>query len=155
MPPPVCKGFVLLVFFAASLPASLVLAHASLLSASPAPGETVPPRLAQIRLEFDDSLLADSTFVVYAKGFQAVTGISPQVEGNILIAALASPLAPGTYTVQWKAVTEDGHSVDGSYQFGVSESASNRLSWLSMVGATVLVVLGLVGARYVIRRRML
>jgi hypothetical protein len=143
------------VFFVVSLIAYPAFAHASLLSASPAPGETVPPGLARIRLEFDDSLAAGSTIVVYGEGFQAVAGISPQVEGNILIAALASPLAPGAYTVQWKAVSEDGHSVDGSYQFGVSESASNRLSGLSTVGAIVLVVASLVGAGYVIRRRML
>jgi hypothetical protein len=93
--------------------------------------------------------------MVYGEGFQAVAGISPQVEGNVLIAALASPLTAGAYTVQWKAVTGDGHSVEGSYQFGVSESASNRLSGLPMVGAIVLVVLGVVGAGYVIRRRML
>lgn len=32
-------------------------------------------------------------------------------------AALSAPLAPGTYTVQWKASGKDGHVIRGSYQF--------------------------------------
>ncbi|MGH2524130.1 MAG: copper resistance protein CopC, partial [Anaerolineales bacterium] len=77
-------------------------------------------------------------------------------EGVMLRAALPAPLAPSTYTVQWKAVTGDGHSVEGSYQFGVSESARAQSAW-RIVGGVVavlaaLVVLGLSGV-YFARRR--
>jgi len=32
-------------------------------------------------------------------------------------AALAAPLAPGSYTVEWKASGKDGHVIRGKYQF--------------------------------------
>jgi len=132
-------------------------AHASLVSAAPAPGETVPPALAEIRLTFDEPLTVGSTFVVYAGGFQVVSGIAPQVEGQTLRASLAAPLASGTYAVQWKAVTEDGHSVEGSYQFGVSEAASKGkgTNWLPVIGGGLLVGAILILAAFVFRRRVL
>ena len=61
-----------------------------------------------------------STFVVFAQALQTVEGILPAVEGDTLRAALSTPLAPGTYTVQATAVTDDDHSVEGSYQFGAT-----------------------------------
>ncbi|MGH2524071.1 MAG: copper resistance CopC family protein, partial [Anaerolineales bacterium] len=103
--------------------ASPALAHASLVSADPAPGVTVPATFAEISLTFDEALIPGSTFTLFTNSFQKLEGISPRVEGVMLRAALPAPLAPSTYTVQWKAVTGDGHSVEGSYQFGVSEAA--------------------------------
>ena len=80
----------------------------------------------------------------FTRNFLPVAGIVAQVEkGRELSVHLAEPLIPGTYTVQWTAVTLDGHSVEGSYQFGVSPGGG--VSWGSWVPvAAGAVIIGLV-----------
>ena len=96
------------------------LAHAELVAAEPAPGETVPAGLAKLRLTFNEPISPASQVVVYADQFQTVAGVTSTVEGDVLQASLATPLDEGTYTVQWTALGSDGHPVQGTYQFGVS-----------------------------------
>jgi methionine-rich copper-binding protein CopC len=124
-------------------------AHAELLDADPRPGATVSSP-AEIRLTFTEPLSAGSAFVVYAAGFQAVPGIAPNVEAASLRATLAAPLAPGDYAVQWKAVSVDGHTTEGSYQFRVVESGGVP-AWVWGLGAA-LVVSG-VSAAIVLKRQ--
>jgi len=96
----------------------VALAHAGLISAHPLPGSTVPGPVTTIRAQFDERLEPDSTFTLTTGLFQNVVGVNPILEGDTLRVGLATPLPPGRYTVQWRAVTEDG-STTGSYQFGV------------------------------------
>jgi methionine-rich copper-binding protein CopC len=100
-----------------------VLAHAELLSSQPAAGSTVPAGLAALTLTFSEPLGPGSGLVVFASQFQTVAGVTSTVAGPVLSAAIAPPLAQGTYTVQWTAVSTDGHPVQGTYQFAVSAPA--------------------------------
>ena len=106
--------------------------------------------LANSWLTFVESLAPTSGVVLLTTGFQTVPGIVPQVEGNVIRATLEGPLAPGAYTVQWTAVSEDGASVQGSYQFGVNES---RLGWLPVAGGVVAIVAFVMGVGWLARRR--
>lgn len=103
--------------FALALPA---LAHPELVAAVPAPGATVPPGLAQLRLTFNEPVSQGSQVTVYTEQFQVVAGVSTYLDGNDLVARLGSRLGEGAYTVQWLALGPDGQPVEGSYQFGVS-----------------------------------
>jgi methionine-rich copper-binding protein CopC len=128
-------------------------AHARLVSSAPAAGETVAQPPAELLLIFDENLGAGSTLVVYAGMFQPLDGTGVSIEGPHMRATLAEPLQTGTYTVEWTAVTDDGHRVGGSYQFSVqadsTEPAAAAWPWLVGVGGVaLLVVLG-----YWIRRR--
>ncbi len=105
-----------------ALAATPALAHATLVSSEPAAGTTVSDRLRGITLTFDEPLGAGSHVDLYSGAFQAVAGVTSSVDGPVLRAALAAPLAPGNYTVQWTAVSADGHSAEGSYQFAVAPS---------------------------------
>jgi methionine-rich copper-binding protein CopC len=116
--------------------AAPALAHASLVSAEPPAGSTVPASPAELRLTFDAPLSFDSRLVLYAEGFQAVAGLAAVVEGPVLTAAVPNRLAAGTYTVQWMAVSQDGHTTQGSYQFGVAPPA--RPPWPAVLGAGLL-----------------
>jgi methionine-rich copper-binding protein CopC len=133
-------------------------AHATLLSASPAPGEVAPPTLKDITITFDSLLSPGNTVVMFSGTFLPVPGIVSQVErGQELAVHFPAPLLPGTYTVQWTAVTFDGHSVEGSYQFGVSKASgvSPWVIWLP-VTAGVMVIAGtlMVGWGWLVRLRI-
>jgi hypothetical protein len=110
-------------------------------AAVPAPGSTVSGSPSEIRLTFDEPLVAGSTFVVYASAFQSTPGVAPVIEGASLHAHLASPLAPGDYTVQWKAVTADGHTTEGSYRFRV-QPPTGAPPWAWGVGLVVALAAG-------------
>jgi hypothetical protein len=119
-----------------------VFAHADLARAVPAPGSTVGPELAEIRLTFTEALSSGSTVEVLGEGFQSVPGLTVKIVERELVAVLAGPLMPGAYTVHWAIVTADGHSQSGSYQFAIGAAASTS-PVLSIV-AVVVVSLGLI-----------
>ncbi len=119
-----------------ALTASPVLAHASLVHSVPAAGETVSPGLTQIALTFDEPVSGNSTVTLYADGFTPVPGVAVAADGDTLQATLAAPLTPGTYTVQWTALSADGHTSTGSYQFALA-GTSPRLPWGGALAAAV------------------
>jgi len=123
-----------------ALPAS---AHAELVSASPGPGEVVPEPLTEIVLKFDDEITDQSQIQLIAADFQLAANWSQTVDGKTLTAAFEQSPPPGTYTVAWTAVTSDGHTTTGSYQFAVSQanSVAGGRPTLTMM-AVGLVVLG-------------
>jgi methionine-rich copper-binding protein CopC len=134
-----------------------VLAHADLVSSVPAAGSTVPARLGDLTLTFSEPLGAGSGVVIFAEQFQTVAGVTSTIDGPVLSAAIAPPLEQGTYTVQWTAVSTDGHPVEGSYQFAVSAPAFGaglgpRIAFLSSLifGTLALAVVALLA---VFRRR--
>ena len=49
-----------------------------------------------------------------------MTTVHDSAEPTIIYAPLEQSLQSGSYTVQWTAVSEDGHEITGSYQFKVS-----------------------------------
>ena len=112
-------------------------AHASLVSASPAPGSTVKASLDTARLHFNEALEAGSTLAIYGQNFQALDGVQVSLAGQDLLAKMPAPLAAGTYTMQWTAVSDDGHTSQGSYQFGVRAASVPLQSALWLAGLFV------------------
>ncbi len=110
----------LLALAALGLAALPALAHADLVSSEPAAGATVPAGLNELRLTFSEPVGPGSGVVLFAEEFQPVAGVTSTTDGEVLNAVWALALGEGTYTVQWTAVSLDGHPVQGSYQFGVS-----------------------------------
>jgi methionine-rich copper-binding protein CopC len=107
-----------------------VFAHAKLLSEVPAaadaasaPAQTTPVK--ELRLVFSEALnLAFSKVKVTDKaGSEVALGavaLDPK-DDKTLVAPLTDPLAAGEYTVDWSAVSNDGHKTTGSYSFKVAE----------------------------------
>ncbi len=129
----------------------VALAHAGLISADPLPGSTVPGPVTVIRAQFDDRLEPGSTFTLTTGFFQTVMGVNPILEEDTLRASLATPLPPGRYTVQWRAVTEDGGGTTGSYQFGVGQTLGAEI-WVG--GFIILAGLAAGGGFIYYRRRV-
>lgn len=119
----------------------VVAAQADLISADPVPGTTVAGSPSIIRLSFSQPLEDASRMDLFTGQFQVVPGVTTQLAGSELRGVLGQPLAPATYTVQWTAVTDNGVSTRGSYQFAVAAQTSSlfggRLTAAVAAAATI------------------
>ena len=114
---------------AAALTAALVLgsvapalAHAQLRSTTPAAGSSAQTAPAEVVVNFSESLEgAFSTLIVRDAAGKRVDKADSHVEGDNKTTMRVSlpPLEPGTYTVDWRAVSTDTHRVDVSFTFRV------------------------------------
>jgi len=117
-------AFSVLVFFLAhALP---VLAHASLLSADPAPNALLETSPAHVRILFTEPVtLGFSRISVFAQSGQQVDNADLKIDNsdNTALAVTLPPLGNGTYLVSWQVISAvDGHTTDGSFPFGVGVS---------------------------------
>jgi copper transport protein len=134
-----------------SAAASPAWAHAELADASPAPGSGLPQAPGAVVVRFNEPLnrRLSSIEVLDASGRDVGEGPTRAVEGdpNAMKRRLGL-LSPGVYTVEWITVsTVDGHTLHGSYSFGIGTSASADESvraspidsegWLGLVGRFV------------------
>lgn len=105
---------------AVTLAAGPAAAHARLVSATPAPNATVAATRT-VSLTFSERTVpAFSGFdVVNAAGEKIAVETSVAGDGKTLTGTLARPLAAGTYRVDWRIASSDGHRMTGSYTFTV------------------------------------
>jgi hypothetical protein len=97
-------------------------AHAQLQDAVPPVGGTVTSA-SQVRLHFSEGVEPHfSSISLKNEGGAEVAHGKPAVDpadNSVLIVKTSAPLAPGVYTVSWKAVSVDTHHTQGSFQFTV------------------------------------
>ncbi|WP_409288080.1 copper resistance protein CopC [Peribacillus sp. SCS-37] len=98
-----------------SFPAA-AFAHTGLESSVPAKGETVKNKLTEIRLNFETPIEKLSTMKLF-KGETEVELGEVKADGSKLSGALKDPLQNGNYRVEWKIVGEDGHTIEGEFDF--------------------------------------
>lgn len=111
-------------------PISAASAHSELETSSPAVGEIVQAGKIDITLTFGEPLMASPDNAGLAISVQGPTEGSnvERTDGCLdsLDQAVMTEMADideaGTYTVNWRAVAEDGHPLEGSYQFAVENS---------------------------------
>ena len=137
------------------------LAHASLTTATPAPGSRADVAPASVTLSFPEAvdLSSRSIEVLDPEGRHVDIGgpFHPSGEATSLAVKLRDDLPRGVYTVVWRVASADSHPAASSYAFGVgvtppplradvdaSASTSLRVAhglarMLSLVSAAVLV----------------
>lgn len=102
------------------------LAHAELVEAYPADGDALAESPDQVRLQFTEPIEAAFDPVkVYDQQGNRVDEDDARVDpddAKILVAGLEE-LSEGSYTVEWRVTSIDGHIVDDTYQFAVTASA--------------------------------
>lgn len=93
-------------------------AHDSLLSSSPADGETVTDELDQIILNFSNTPMAgvDHIIQVTDPTGNIVSNGETVISGNDLTTEFV-PAMEGGYDVAWQAVSVDGHTISGEFAF--------------------------------------
>lgn len=104
------------------LAASPAFAHAALKVSAPTSGATVAAP-HDLSLTFSEKV--HLTAVKLTAGGKDVSGV--QVDHGAPAATFTVPLphlAPAKYDVRWSAIGDDGHPVNGTFTFTVSNAAS-------------------------------
>jgi methionine-rich copper-binding protein CopC len=96
-------------------------AHAFLDHAEPRVGSTVPTAPRELLLSFTQDLepAFSNAEVRDAKGNRVDQG-KAKISGSVMHLGL-KPLAPGSYKVQWHALSVDTHTTEGSFSFRVGQ----------------------------------
>ena len=104
--------------------AAPAVAHDELIASSPEPGEVLDAAPAEVALTFSGDIMEAGTAVVVVDhhGEEVEVG-APAVAGTEVTAALPADLA-GDYQVRWRAVSADGHPIEGTIDFGVGPDAT-------------------------------
>jgi methionine-rich copper-binding protein CopC len=102
----------------AATPAS---AHNVLRSTSPADGSSVERVPAEVVLTFDEPALAMGTGLVVTGPAGPVQSGSARLVDNTVAQSIRPDAPAGTYTVQWRVTSADGHPVSGTFGFTASQ----------------------------------
>ena len=106
------------------VPASPALAHNQLVSAKPDRNATLRKAPTEIRLAFLQRLDPKFTTVVVSDADKRpLPSAKPTVKAKTAQLKLDQPPENGKYTVAYRVVSVDGHTVDGSYTFTVAGPA--------------------------------
>jgi methionine-rich copper-binding protein CopC len=111
--------FIAAAFLAMAFHAPAAQAHAFLDHANPLVGSTVATAPHEVALTFTQSLEAafSTVTVTDANGAQVSDG-KAQVSGNTMRVGLKT-IGPGSYKVNWHALSVDTHTTQGSFTFHV------------------------------------
>jgi len=102
-----------------ALPSS-AWAHASLVRSQPADRAALAAAPATVRFVFDDDVRVASGTKAIRNGAGSVLAGKPRVVGGrVLVVPLRAGLADGDYTVLWRVLSDDGHTIEGVTTFGV------------------------------------
>jgi copper transport protein len=99
-------------------------AHAELVSTNPADGARLesPPGSVTLRFTEDVNLIDGGLRLIDGRG-RTVPTAAPTVQGHSVAWSMPTGLAHGTYLVNWRVVSVDGHPVSGAFAFGIGADA--------------------------------
>ncbi len=98
-----------------------VMAHAVLVSSTPAQGERLSSSPAVMTLRFSEYVSRVVATLVGRDGH--AIPLSTEVSGDQIAIRLLEPLARGAYALNWRTVSEDGHPVAASIVFAIGQEA--------------------------------
>ena len=114
-----CVALLLAVMLALPGPAQ---AHDTLLSTDPADGSALETSPEEVTFTFSADILDVSPLVrISDDSGEEVAEIVPTVDGPTATAALDEPLPAGTYDIQWRVVSSDGHPIEGTLTLTVEQ----------------------------------
>lgn len=108
------------------MPGTAALAHSALIWTDPAANSTIQKGPRLVNLGFDIQFLSKDN--VYQADFQIKDPkghvVTPKCSNSALRTLQGAYLFQdlGTYTVEWRAISDDGHVIGGSYRFNVDSS---------------------------------
>ncbi|MFE9428775.1 copper resistance CopC/CopD family protein [Kitasatospora sp. NPDC006697] len=113
-------------------------AHAALLRTDPEQNSVVATEPAAVTLTFSESvtLSGDSVRVLDPAGKQVDTGSPGHADGkgDTATVGLRPGLGNGTYTVAWRAVSEDTHPVGGAFTFSIGAPSDTSVNPATVQG---------------------
>ncbi len=99
---------------------ALAFAHSKSEATTPADGATVS-EVSELSMRFDDPMRIISVTLTSPDGdieIERETGMDPATEFRALP---IEELAPGSYRFDWRGMASDGHPMQGSFSFTVTE----------------------------------
>jgi methionine-rich copper-binding protein CopC len=106
------------------LPGAPAWAHNQLAGSAPASGATLPAAPATVTLRFTEALNPEFTTIAVSDGARRrVPTSAPVVDGTSGTVTVDGAMANGVYTVAFRTVSVDGHTVQGSYTFMLADPA--------------------------------
>ena len=130
--------------------APAALAHASLVSSSPADGAVLAHAPARVSATFDEPVgISASSMQVFApNGDRVDTGATTHgSQPEEITVAVLPGIANGTYTVGWHVISADSHPVQGAFTFSVGARSSTTVNQATLgvhAGPLVDTVFGIV-----------
>lgn len=107
--------------------AAPAVAHDELLGSSPEHGEVLDDAPAVIELEFSNDIIEMGTAVVVVDATGEELDVEePVISGRTVSATLPTDVADGEYQARWRAVSADGHPIEGTIDFGVGSDATGE-----------------------------
>lgn len=104
-------------------------AHAKMASSVPEDGATVPAGLSEVQLDFSKPMRLTAVHVTRTGDKQEVAAKGKLPASFQKSAKIAlDPLPTGAYEVHWSAVADDGHVMDGTFKFTVTEAKATAPS---------------------------
>jgi methionine-rich copper-binding protein CopC len=99
-----------------------LFAHSKMAESSPAAGETVKTGLSEIKLNFERAVHVTLVKIIREGNEEQVEPTSefPKSFAD-KIKLTVPPLDPSAYKVEWTAVAEDGHVMQGEVPFTVAD----------------------------------
>jgi copper transport protein len=97
--------------------------HATLISSEPAKGSRVTTPPARIYLVFSEEIEPSLGRIRLVGPGGRVVGLKAAGDPrnvSALVAPVTTPLVAGTWRVEWRIVSEDGHPIDGTFTFTVA-----------------------------------
>ncbi|MEY4349536.1 MAG: hypothetical protein RL719_833 [Actinomycetota bacterium] len=119
------------------------LAHDEISSTSPQAETTVEAGKIPIVLTFSEAVMqnADNAGIEVSvtgpqqgEATERTDGCIDSVEGNVITESADIEL-PGTYVVNWRSVSEDGHPIDGTFNFTVENTTNYKADDIVMCNA--------------------
>jgi len=96
-----------------------VSAHTKLQASIPEQGEIITNPLHEIVLEFNTEIKALSSFKLKDELGNEV-GIEEQVVlGSVMTGKVTETISNGSYVMEWRIVGEDGHPIEGEFNFSI------------------------------------
>ena len=98
--------------------------HASQTGSSPADGAILDTAPSEVEVTFDTPLMdIGAALVVRSADGTVISDAVPEVARNAIRVAVPTDAAPGTYTVAFRVVSQDGHPITSTYDYTVAGSA--------------------------------
>lgn len=146
-----------------ALTAPPAFAHASELESSPAADEVLTSAPEEVRIDFDSALLeAGSALLVRDETGESITTGAAVIDGSTYSVPVDAAAPEGVYTVAYRVVSADGHTVEGDFSYTVgtategaavdaaaAASEADQAPWLPFAlfgGIGLVVILGIGGA---------
>ncbi len=106
----------------------LALAHAKLIRSVPARGSVLAAAPAQLTLVFDEPAQL-TALSIRGSADTATTRLGPLPRDVAAKFRVALPgLKPGTYTVSWRVLSDDGHLMPGTLTFSVRTATARAMA---------------------------